>query len=92
MLSWLLMLTHRRAVDRVRSVTSAVLRDQREFHRTGETTGDVAEAVVDAQEARGIRGAVDRLPHKQRNAVTLTYLTATPCRRPRRCSTSPWGR
>ncbi len=76
-LSWLLMLTHRRAVDRVRSVTSAVLRDQKEFHTTEVTrvhVADVADDVVAQHEAMDVRGAVERLPRKQRDAVTLTYL------------------
>ena len=90
-LSWLLMLTHRRAVDRVRAVTSAVQRDQGDFHRTDVATADIADVVVAQDEASGVRGAVRRLPQKQREAVTLTYLhgyttqeAACAARRPRR--------
>lgn len=73
-LGWLVMLTHRRAVDRVRTETSARLRDQRDFHRSDTSTPDVADLGVARHEASRLRVAVRGLSEKQRTAVTLTYL------------------
>lgn len=73
-LGWLLMLVHRRAVDRVRTVSSAVRRDQQDFDRTDPTSPDVADLGIARHEALRLRGAIAQLPPKQRDAVTLTYL------------------
>ena len=73
-LSWLLMLVHRRAVDRVRQVTSAARRDQRDFHRTGTTSPDVADLAIARHDARQLHDAFAQLSTKHRDAVTLTYL------------------
>lgn len=73
-LGWMLMLVHRRAVDRVRSVTSSNLRDQRDADRAAATVPDVAELGLARLDALALRRAVGRLSSKQRDAVTLTYL------------------
>lgn len=73
-LNWLLMLVHRRAVDRVRRVNSASVRDQRDFHRSTTTTPDTAELGIARHEAGRLRVAIGRLSDKQRDALTLTYL------------------
>ncbi|MET7285667.1 sigma-70 family RNA polymerase sigma factor [Streptomyces sp. NPDC005573] len=73
-LSWILTLTHRRAVDRVRSVRAAGEREQREALRAGEPAFDqVAEEVEAGLEREWVRRCLDRLTALQRQSVTLAY-------------------
>ena len=72
--NWLAMLGHRRAVDRVRHVTRAHLRDQRSAAAAERTVPDVADLGVARHEAARLRGAVGQLSALQRDAVVLTFL------------------
>lgn len=71
---WLLTIVHRKAVDRVRSVEAATIRDetwQRESRPIDhDQTSDAAHASL---EAARVRGAVATLTAVQREAVELTY-------------------
>lgn len=72
--SWLLMLAHRRAVDRVRSAESASRHEtvyQRGDHRAPHDS--TLEHVESAWEARRVRRALDELTALQREAVELAY-------------------
>lgn len=73
-LSWLLTLTHRRAVDRVRSVEAATRRDddyqQQTEPRAYDTTAEQAHRGLDAQR---VRKALASLTETQRQAVELAY-------------------
>ncbi|GAA4900163.1 RNA polymerase sigma-70 factor (ECF subfamily) [Stackebrandtia albiflava] len=72
--TWILTLTHRRAVDRVRSAQSAVDRERRSAAATGEVEYDeVAETVTDRLEYRQVRRCLDRLTEIQRQAITLAF-------------------
>ena len=73
-LGWLQMLAHRRAVDRVRHVVRARLRDQHDAATTEQTVADVADLGLARQEAAQLRLAVGRLSVVQRDAVALTFL------------------
>ena len=73
-LGWLMMLGRRRAVDRVRHVARANLREQRSAAEAERTVPDVAELGVARHEAALLRGAVGRLSALQRDAVMLTFL------------------
>lgn len=74
-LGWMLTLTHRRAVDRVRSAEAASRRDDqdhlrgqlREYDQTAETAHQNLEAVR-------VRRALHQLTDHQRRAVELAYL------------------
>ncbi|MEV6835096.1 sigma-70 family RNA polymerase sigma factor [Streptomyces sp. NPDC051133] len=73
-LSWILTLTHRRAVDRVRSARAAGEREQREAMRAGEPAFDqVAEEVEAGLEREWVRRCLHRLTALQRQSVTLAY-------------------
>lgn len=73
-MSWLLTIGHRRAVDRVRSESSAAEREER-FGRVyfAEATDDLEDDVVARAEARRARECLDALTDLQAEAVTLAY-------------------
>jgi RNA polymerase sigma-70 factor (ECF subfamily) len=74
-LTWMKMLAHRRAVDRVRSVNSATMRDCRvaQLDATGDS-GDDWDDVATRIDAMRVHQAVAQLSAVQREAVTLRYL------------------
>ncbi|MBP5859836.1 sigma-70 family RNA polymerase sigma factor [Streptomyces scabiei] len=72
--NWILTLAHRRAVDRVRSVEAAVVRDHKAalLERTPEFD-DVTEQVEARLEREQVRRCLRTLTEIQRQAVTLAY-------------------
>lgn len=74
-LAWLLTITHRKAVDRVRAAEAASRRDVSYHHRTQAVEHDsTAEAAHASIEAHRVRGALAHLTDAQREAVSLAYL------------------
>ena len=73
-LAWLATMAHRRAVDRVRSVTREVARDER-YAVTGvaREVDHVWEGVEQRLDAARVRKALDSLTPIQREALTLAY-------------------
>ncbi|GAB2534937.1 ECF RNA polymerase sigma factor SigK [Nocardia heshunensis] len=73
-IGWLMMLTHRRAVDRVRVESSAAIRDltygQRQLGRDHDV---VAETVSQRSEERAVIRCLDTLTTTQRETVALAY-------------------
>lgn len=73
--AWLIMLAHRRAVDRVRSSQATIARDElyaiREPRMNHDTVGEV---VADRLEAQRVREALDGLTDLQRAAIELAFL------------------
>jgi RNA polymerase sigma-70 factor (ECF subfamily) len=73
-LPWLLMIAHRRAVDRVRSAQSTTVRDDRyallNTERAYDSVSEQAQASMDAQRVRKV---LDSLSQAQREAVSLAY-------------------
>jgi RNA polymerase sigma-70 factor (ECF subfamily) len=74
-LSWLLTITHRKAVDRVRSAESSARRDTT-YHQQNQPVDhdSTAEAAQASLEAHRVRGALAALTEVQREAVGLAYL------------------
>jgi RNA polymerase sigma-70 factor (ECF subfamily) len=73
-LSWILTITHRRAVDRVRSAEAATRRDLTYHQQNQQVEHDAtAEAVQASFEARRVRGALETLTPVQREALQLAY-------------------
>jgi RNA polymerase sigma-70 factor (ECF subfamily) len=73
--SWLLMIVHRRAVDRVRACEAAGRRDASYGHRAQDVAHDAtAEKAAASWEARRVRAALADLTPKQREAVELAFL------------------
>lgn len=70
---WLSMLAHRRAVDRVRSVQAARVRDGVFAERCDRAYDEVWEDVVIRSEAAHIRTALLGLSTVQRESLVLTY-------------------
>lgn len=73
--AWLNTIAHRRAVDRVRSVSRAVAREGR-YESTRHATdapGDVAEVVIAGEEQVLVRRALAGLPEVQAEALRLVY-------------------
>jgi RNA polymerase sigma-70 factor (ECF subfamily) len=71
---WLLMIAHRRAVDRVRSAQSSVVRDNRYAELNTERPYDnVSEQVEISLEAQRVRKVLNGLTEAQREAVSLAY-------------------
>ncbi|MCB0894913.1 MAG: ECF RNA polymerase sigma factor SigK [Nocardioides sp.] len=74
-LSWLLTITHRKAVDRVRAAEAATRRDITYHQRNQPVEHDsTAEAAHASLEAHRVRGALAHLTEVQREAVSLAYL------------------
>lgn len=72
--SWLLMMAHRRAVDRVRSEQSHRDRTEKVGHRDQKRSFDeVSEEVETRFEHQQVREALDHLTDLQREAVELAY-------------------
>lgn len=74
-LSWLLTITHRKAVDRVRSAEASSRRDTTYQHQNQPIDHDAtAEAAEASLEARRVRSAMATLTEVQREAVGLAFL------------------
>jgi len=73
-LSWLLMIAHRRAVDRVRSARTATLRDDRyALSQADRPYDEVSEQVHASLDAQRVRTALHDLTDTQREAISLAY-------------------
>ncbi|UQX89614.1 ECF RNA polymerase sigma factor SigK [Jatrophihabitans telluris] len=71
---WLLMIAHRRAVDRVRAAQSSAARDNRYAELNTERPYDeVSEQVETSLEAQRVRRVMNDLTDVQRQAVSLAY-------------------
>ena len=74
-LGWLLTITHRKAVDRVRSAEAATRRDATYHEQNQPVEHDsTAEAAHASLDAHRVRGALAALTKVQREAVGLAYL------------------
>ena len=74
-LSWLLTITHRKAVDRVRSAEASSRRDTTYQHHHQPVEHDsTAEAAEASLEAQRVRSALATLTEVQREAVGLAFL------------------
>ena len=71
--AWLGVLTHRRAVDRVRRETAAQRNESAHAARPAAPPPDLAEAATSMIVAQRVREAVAELPAEQRVAVELAY-------------------
>jgi RNA polymerase sigma-70 factor (ECF subfamily) len=73
-LGWLLTITHRKAVDRVRSAEAASRRDETYHQHNRAVDHDTtAEAATASLEARRVRAALAGLTDVQREALELAY-------------------
>lgn len=73
-LPWLLMIAHRRAVDRVRASQSTIVRDDKYALLNTERPFDsVSEQVQTSLEAQRVRKVLNDLTPAQREAVSLAY-------------------
>lgn len=73
-LAWILIIAHRRAVDRVRSAQSRVDREERYGRReTVRPHDEVAESAEQHWDADRVRSGLTQLTELQREAVTLAY-------------------
>jgi RNA polymerase sigma-70 factor (ECF subfamily) len=73
-LAWMTTMAHRRAVDRVRSVTSETAREQRYSRQSGDREVDhVWEGVAQQFDIERVRKGMASLTEIQREALTLAY-------------------
>ncbi|WP_405497075.1 ECF RNA polymerase sigma factor SigK [Nocardia sp. NBC_00511] len=73
-IGWLMMLTHRRAVDRLRVETAATTRDLAYGHRhLGRDHDIVAETVGQRSDERAVVACLETLTDTQRETVALAY-------------------
>lgn len=77
--SWVLTITHRRAVDRVRSESSAARRDEVDAATGTIHGGDVAEQVTEqisrGEEAAEVRRCLETLTDNQRESIEMAYFS-----------------
>ncbi|MCZ3386640.1 MAG: ECF RNA polymerase sigma factor SigK [Actinomycetia bacterium] len=72
--AWVMMMTHRRAVDRVRSAQSSIDREARVGQRSlAREHDEVVEVVEGRLEAEAVRECIGTLTDLQRESVTLAY-------------------
>ncbi|MGI3782172.1 MAG: ECF RNA polymerase sigma factor SigK [Janthinobacterium lividum] len=72
--AWITTMAHRRAVDRVRSVTSEVARDEHYARaEPGREVDNVWEGVEEKLDAERVRKGLEALTPIQREALTLAY-------------------
>jgi RNA polymerase sigma-70 factor (ECF subfamily) len=71
--SFLLAQCHGRSVDAVRSETSRKLREDRQHRQQAEAGYDLEHEVWDIVVGDQVRGALDRLPEGERQAIELAY-------------------
>jgi len=73
-ISWLLTISHRKAVDRVRAAEASSRRDTR-YHSTSQPVAhdETAEAASATFEAQRVRHAMESLTSAQREAIGLAY-------------------
>jgi RNA polymerase sigma-70 factor (ECF subfamily) len=73
-MGWIATMAHRRAVDRVRSVSSEIARDERYAYSGQERESDeVWESVAQQHDVERVRGAIATLTPIQKQAVQLAY-------------------
>jgi len=72
-MSWVMTIAHRRAVDRVRSETSATQREQKVAPDPVSGPDDVADTVEANLESQRVRRCLDGLTEAQRESVKLAY-------------------
>ena len=72
--SYLGVVTHRRAVDLVRSEESRKTREAREADKAPVAATDIGEHTVAVAQADLVRAALEKLPEEQRQIVIMTYL------------------
>jgi len=72
-MSWVMMLAHRRAVDRVRSAQAAADREQRVGRSAGPAYDEVAENIQVRLEREQVRRCLSTLTDTQRESVSLAY-------------------
>ncbi len=70
--AWIMMLAHRRAVDRVRAEERSAQRERRAA-RAQIAYDDVTETVEASLDAERVRRCLDTLTERQRESVTLAY-------------------
>lgn len=77
--SWVLTITHRRAVDRVRSETSAARRDEMDAAADLTRSADIAEQVTEQisrdENAAEVRRCLDTLTDNQRESIEMAYFS-----------------
>ena len=77
--SWVLTITHRRAVDRVRSESSATRRDEADAASDPIQTGDIAEQVTEQisrdENALEVRRCLGTLTDTQRQSIEMAYFS-----------------
>jgi RNA polymerase sigma-70 factor, ECF subfamily len=73
--TWVMMIAHRRAVDRVRSVTAETQRDKKSAAEAAAATDidEVVEAVETNLDRERVRRCLDTLTDIQRESLTLAY-------------------
>ncbi|WP_287931934.1 ECF RNA polymerase sigma factor SigK [Arthrobacter sp.] len=73
-MSWILVIAHRRAVDRVRASQSSMDRDLRQgIKEYQESYDDVADTVETTMEAERVHQALETLTAAQQEAIRLAY-------------------
>ncbi|MEU3059716.1 ECF RNA polymerase sigma factor SigK [Streptomyces subrutilus] len=80
--TWVLMIAHRRAVDRVRSAQAATERERRAARLEAALPefDEVSEAVEDREERDRVRRCLGSLTEIQRRSVALAYYQGLTCR------------
>lgn len=72
--TWVMMIAHRRAIDRVRSASAEAQRDQKSaISEAAASLDEVAEAVEANLDRERVRRCLNSLTDRQRESITLAY-------------------
>lgn len=72
-MGWIMTMTHRRTVDRIRASQASHDRDLRIGVRDFQDADDIADSVETIVESERVKKALERLTELQRQAITLAY-------------------
>jgi RNA polymerase sigma-70 factor (ECF subfamily) len=72
-ITWVMTMAHRRAIDRVRSVSAQTVREQKAGPVFAGSTEEVVEAVEARLDAERVRRCLDSLTELQRESIGLAY-------------------
>ena len=89
--TFLLTMTHSRAVDLIRSEQSRRSREEREHLKVVRSTPSIEDEVIDIHTAEHVRRALESLSHDERQAIELAYFGGQSYRQVARTLDQPEG-